>query len=64
MPRSAEVSIRTSISIMLTWEPPEDMGGRDDLSYQLCREVAGMEREEKCTIVVETTGTITGMVTK
>ena len=58
MPRNVQVIDQTSNSVTLSWEEPEDLGGRDDLSYVLCAELDGMM---DCTTVMETTGTITGM---
>jgi hypothetical protein len=50
----------TTTSVTLTWEPPENLGGRDDVSYLLCYAVAGIEGVEMCASVQDTTGTITG----
>ena len=58
MPRNVQVIDQTSNSVTLSWEEPEDLGGRDDLSYVLCAELDGIM---DCITIVETTGTITGM---
>ena len=60
MPRKVQVLVQTLTAITLSWETPLDLGGRDDVSYQLCYELAGII---DCTDVnMNTMGTITGML--
>ena len=51
---------RTANSITLSWGPPEDTGGRNDITYRLCYQ----EEDDDMTLVCiprnETRGTATG----
>ncbi len=58
MPINVMISSMTSNSVTLTWDEPLDLGGRLDLSYELCYQVVA-SGEEECTTVTTTTGTIT-----
>ena len=61
MPRNVEVVDQTLTSITLSWEAPQDLGGRDDVSYQLCYELAGVVN---CVDVLNTTRILTGKIHK
>ena len=39
------MSAQTSTSITFTWDAPEDLGGRTDISYELCWQQAGAAQE-------------------
>ena len=58
MPINVQVVDQTATSITLSWEAPLDLGGRDDISYQMCYELPGMV---DCVDVMNTTaGILTG----
>ena len=51
---------RTTDSITLTWGPPQDTGGRNDISYVLCYKEENDVMTMVCAFRNETRGTITG----
>ena len=49
---------RNSTSITFIWEAPEDLGGRTDISYELCWQQAGAAQE--CMTYDTTVATVNG----
>ena len=58
MPRNFQMSAQTSTSITFTWDVPEDLGGRTDISYELCWQQAGEAQE--CMTYDTTVATVNG----
>ena len=63
MPRNVEFvgQAATVINYNLSWDAPLDLGGRDDVSYEVCYQENGVETEqESCVSVVQTIAIISG----
>lgn len=61
MPRNVQIVSRTSNSITLSWDIPEDLGNRSDISYTLWyQEVGASNRINSSRVVNATVGTING----
>ena len=58
MPRNFQVSAQTSTSITFTWDAPKDLGGRTDISYELCWQQVGAAQE--CMTYDTTVATVNG----
>jgi hypothetical protein len=39
VPRNVGVVSQTATTITLSWDAPLDLGGRDDLSYEICHQL-------------------------
>ena len=58
MPRNFVVLVQTSTLITFTWDASEDLGGRTDISYELCWQQAGEAQE--CMTYDTTVATVNG----
>ena len=58
MPINLRVVNETATSITLSWEAPQDQGGRSDISYRLCYEQPTMF----CVDVSKTFAILTGKI--
>ncbi len=63
-PRNVRIVFTTSTTIILEWDPPLSLGGRNDTMYILWYQVAGSNQEVNPIIegptISTTMGTITG----
>ena len=55
-PRNVEILLTTSTSVSLRWDPPEDLGERDDFFYTLTA-------IEESTMATKSTTTVEGNIT-
>jgi hypothetical protein len=61
MPRNVEVVSQRTTAITLTWDAPLDLGGRDDVRYDVCYEDDDeFYPTELCIITTANTLTISG----
>jgi hypothetical protein len=61
MPRNVKVVNQTATAIILSWDAPLDLGGRDDVSYRVCYQEDGVEAgEELCKLEALTVTVISG----
>lgn len=59
MPRNVQIVSQTPNSITLSWDTPEDLGGRSDIVYVLWYQ-EGTSTPIRSTVVNVTVGTING----